>query len=107
MNETLELYVKESGQRLDKYLGQVLTDYTRSFLQKQIEEGNILINGIVQPARYKVKQGDSITVNIPEPKEVDIIAENIIFDADTKKPCPTGRTGKTNAAKNKSSGSCR
>ena len=77
MNETLELYVKESGQRLDKYLGQVLTDYTRSFLQKQIEEGNILINGIVQPARYKVKQGDSITVNIPEPKEVDIIAENI------------------------------
>lgn len=77
MNEPLELYVKESGQRLDKYLGQVLTDYTRSFLQKQIEEGNILINGIVQPARYKVKQGDSITVNIPEPKEVDIIAENI------------------------------
>ena len=77
MNETLELYVKESGQRLDKYLGQVLTDYTRSFLQKQIEEGNILINGIVQPARYKVKQGDSITVNIAEPKEVDIIAENI------------------------------
>ncbi|MBU3810919.1 MAG: RluA family pseudouridine synthase [Candidatus Niameybacter stercoravium] len=77
MNEALELYVQESGQRLDKYLGEVLTDYTRSFLQKQIEEGNILINGVVQPARYKVKQGDCITVAIPEPKEVDIIAENI------------------------------
>lgn len=77
MNETLELYVKENGQRLDKYLGEALPDYTRSFLQKQIEEGSILINGITQPARYKVKKGDQITVAIPEPKEVDIVAEDI------------------------------
>jgi len=55
MNETLELYVKESGQRLDKYLGQVLTDYTRSFLQKQIEEGNILINGTASTLQSKTR----------------------------------------------------
>ena len=77
MNETLEICVEENGIRLDKYLGEVLPDYTRSFLQKQIDEGHILINHKQEPARYKVKKGDLITVTIPEAKEVDIIAENI------------------------------
>ena len=77
MSEKLELQVEESGQRLDKYLGERLKTYTRSFLQKQIEEGNILVNDLIQPTRYKVKQGDCISVNIPEPKDVDIVAENI------------------------------
>lgn len=77
MNEMIELYVEENGIRLDKYLGEALPDYTRSFLQKQIDEGHILINGKNEPSRYKVKKGDLITVAIPEPKQVDIVAENI------------------------------
>lgn len=77
MNEKIELQVEENGQRLDKYLGEILVSYTRSFLQKQIEEGCVLVNGSIQPTRYKVRKGDCIEVAIPEPKDVDIIAENI------------------------------
>lgn len=77
MNEKIELQVEENGQRLDKYLGEILIPYTRSFLQKQIEEGHVLVNGSIQPTRYKVRKGDCIEVTIPEPKDVDIIAENI------------------------------
>ena len=77
MNEEMILNVEEAGLRLDKYLDGALVDYTRSFLQKQIEEGNVTVNGKLQPARYKVKQGDELIVTIPEPIEVDIIPEDI------------------------------
>ncbi|WP_053983952.1 RluA family pseudouridine synthase [Niameybacter massiliensis] len=80
MNEEIILNVEEAGLRLDKYLDEQLADYTRSFLQKQIEEGRVTVNGKVQPARYKVKQGDELLVIIPEPVEVDIVAENIPID---------------------------
>ena len=77
MNEKMVLKVEEGGLRLDKYLDENLEDFTRSFLQKQIDEGNIQVNGKVQPARYKVKVGDEILVTIPEPSEVDIVPEDI------------------------------
>ncbi|MEG0388746.1 MAG: RluA family pseudouridine synthase, partial [Niameybacter sp.] len=59
------------------YLDQALEDFTRSFLQKQIEEERITVNGKVQPARYKVKVGDEIAITIPAPIEVDILPEDI------------------------------
>ncbi|MEG0951433.1 MAG: RluA family pseudouridine synthase, partial [Niameybacter sp.] len=77
MNEEMTLQVVEGGLRLDKYLDQALEDFTRSFLQKQIEEERITVNGKVQPARYKVKVGDEIAITIPAPIEVDILPEDI------------------------------
>ena len=32
------------GERIDKYLAEVMKDYSRSFLQKQFREGNISVN---------------------------------------------------------------
>lgn len=68
------------GVRLDKYLAICLEDYTRSFLQKRIELGQVEVNGKVQNAKYKVKLEDSIKVYIPDPVDVDIIAEDIPVD---------------------------
>ena len=78
MNETIALQVTEHiGTRLDKYLAMVLGDYTRSFLQKQIECGNVTVNGKVQHAKYKVNEGEHILVEVPPAQAVDILAENI------------------------------
>ena len=78
MSESIKCVVEEQvGTRLDKYLAQNLTDYTRSFLQKQIDQENVTVNGKVAECKYQVKLNDEIEVIIPAPVEVDIVPENI------------------------------
>lgn len=78
MSERIKRVVEEqAGIRLDKYLAQNLTDYTRSFLQKQIEQEGVTVNGKVVGCKYQVKLNDEIEIVIPDPVEVDIVAEDI------------------------------
>lgn len=78
MTESIKLIVEDqAGTRLDKYLAQCLVDYTRSFLQKQIEHESVRVNGKVVGCKYPVKLNDEIEIMIPEPIEVDIIPEDI------------------------------
>lgn len=78
MEQKIEIVVEDNvGLRLDKFLCDKLSDYTRSFIQKQIEDGNVEVNGEVSPSRYKVRLKDEICVVVPAPKEVDILEENI------------------------------
>ena len=78
MSESIKWVVEEQvGIRLDKYLAQNLTDYTRSFLQKQIEKENVTVNGKAVGCKYQVKLNDEIEVIIPDPVDVDIIPEEI------------------------------
>ncbi|MBP3886646.1 MAG: RluA family pseudouridine synthase [Cellulosilyticum sp.] len=81
MAEWITMTVEEgAGGRLDKYLADQLPDYTRSFIQKQIEQEGIKINQKVVSSKYKVKVGDEIEMYIPDPVEVDIIGEDIPID---------------------------
>ena len=34
-----------AGVRIDKYLAEVMSDYSRSFLQKQLKDGNVTGKG--------------------------------------------------------------
>lgn len=67
----------EKGIRLDALLAEKYNEYTRSFLQKLIKNGDILVNGEASKVNYKVRANDTLTVCIPEPKEVSIEPENI------------------------------
>lgn len=78
MAESIALEVSDQTSiRLDKYLAETLKDYTRSFIQKQIDEGLVLVNGKEAIGKYKVKKGDQIEVTIPDPVDVDIVPEDI------------------------------
>ena len=78
MAESITLEVSDqSSIRLDKYLTETLKDYTRSFIQKQIDDGMVLVNGKAATSKYKVKLGDQIEVTIPDPVDVDILPEDI------------------------------
>ena len=68
--------INDSGKRIDKYLNEN-TEYTRSKIQKMIENGNILVNDVIKKSSYKVKKGDVIKIEIPEPKESKIEAQDI------------------------------
>jgi len=51
--------------RLDKYLTQVLPQFSRAYLQKLIVQGYILVNGQRTKANQRLNQGDRITVGLP------------------------------------------
>lgn len=68
------------NERLDKYLGAVLPEQSRSYLQKLIKEGSVRVNGNTEKASYRIEAEDRIEVNIPEPEEPQILAEEIPLD---------------------------
>lgn len=68
------------GVRIDKYLAEVMSDYSRSFLQKQLKDGNVTVNGKQAKASYKITEDDEIAVLIPDNLEPDIQAEAIPLD---------------------------
>jgi 23S rRNA pseudouridine1911/1915/1917 synthase len=51
--------------RLDKYLTQVLPQFSRAYLQRLIEQGYVLINGQKAKASQKLSESDRITVELP------------------------------------------
>lgn len=65
--------------RLDVYLTEE-TDYTRSYIKKLTEQGNILLNDVVvSKSGSMVKSGDVITLNIP-PIISTIVAQDLPID---------------------------
>ena len=74
------LYADLPGERLDAFVARSCPDLSRSAAQRLLEEGNIRRNGKPGKKNDKLNVGDQITVTIPEPKEVDIVAKEIPLD---------------------------
>lgn len=68
---------EEKEKRLDTYIPSVDTDITRTSAQRLIEDGNILVNGKNAKVSYKIQENDKISVEIPEPKQIELKAQNI------------------------------
>jgi 23S rRNA pseudouridine1911/1915/1917 synthase len=69
-----------AGQRLDQFLRQELPEHSRAFLQKLIEQGHIVVNGGAVKASYKVRVGDKVRVEIPPPRPLETLPEEIALD---------------------------
>ncbi len=65
------------GERLDKFLCAMLPEQSRSYLQKLIKDGSVLVNGKAEKANYRMDDGDEVAVEIPELAEPEILAEDI------------------------------
>ena len=78
--EQMSLISKKKGERIDKFLGENLDDLSRSYIQKLLKDGLILVNGKKVKANYKLNEGDQIDVEVPDPEPLDIAAENIPLD---------------------------
>ncbi len=72
----LEITENQAGERIDRFLADS-QDLTRSFLQKILKEGAVIVNGKSVKANYKLRKGDRIEFEIPEAVEPDIVAEDI------------------------------
>ena len=75
------IYIADTaGERLDAFVARICPDLTRSAAQRLIEEGAVTRNGKNAKKNDKLNIGDEITVTIPEPKEVDIVAREMPLD---------------------------
>ncbi|WP_149733287.1 RluA family pseudouridine synthase [Propionispora hippei] len=68
------------NERLDVFLTNRLQDTTRSFVQKLIRDKQVTVNAKEAKANYRVQPGDIVKVVLPEPKIVDVLAEDIPLD---------------------------
>ena len=79
--ETYLFEIQENQQmRLDKYLAEQFPEHTRSYLQKLIKDGEVLVNGKNVKTGYQLSKGDEVSVNIPEPKELDVEPQKMDLD---------------------------
>ena len=67
-------------ERIDKFLSAQLPEQSRSYLQKIIKEGSVLVNGSSVKASYRMDDQHEVTIDLPELKEPEIEAENIPLD---------------------------
>ncbi|GAN32134.1 MAG: RluA family pseudouridine synthase [Candidatus Brocadia sp. AMX2] len=72
--------------RIDQYLASRLPDYSRTFIQKLIKEGAVLVNGHTVKSSYDIQKGDCISVHVPVLEESKIVPEeiplNIVYEDD-------------------------
>lgn len=76
----MEKYIvkqEEQGKRLDVYLTNKNSEITRTTAQRLIEQENVLVNGQKQKVAYKVLEGDIITLEKVEAKQIELKAQDI------------------------------
>lgn len=77
--ERIIITENEAGMRADVALAQLL-EITRSNMQKLLEEGRAVRGQKVIKSNYRVKDGEEILVNLPEPQPLDVQPEDIPLD---------------------------
>lgn len=81
--ECFEVETEYEGERLDRYLALLFAEsgaWSRSFFQKLIRDGHVLVNDAPQKANYRLKAEDMVSVEIPDAVETPILPENIPLD---------------------------
>ncbi|OUS76860.1 RNA pseudouridine synthase [Paenibacillus sp. MY03] len=74
-----------AGERADKFIVDQLAELgqaglSRTQVQEWIREGAATVNGRSIKANYKLSEGDTVVLVIPEAQEADIMPENIPLD---------------------------
>ena len=67
----------EEGDRLDVYLADQFVDMSRSYIQKIIKDKKVTVNGKIEKAKYLVKEEDKIVIEIPKPKVLEVVPQDI------------------------------
>lgn len=80
MMERFRVTDEDGGVRIDKYLTSVCEGLSRSYLQKLLKSGQVLVDGQGVKASYAVQEGDLIELEVPEAVEPEILAEPMDLD---------------------------
>ena len=76
---TLSAADSDVGERIDRFISNA-TAQTRSLIVKLIESGNVRVNGKNIEKNYKLRRGDEVEIEFPEPVSDEAVAEDIPLD---------------------------
>ena len=81
MNEVvLTAAPDQAGKRIDSWLAEQIDGLTRSAAQNLLAENAVVCGGQPLKKNYKLAGGETVTVRMPELREVDITPESIPLD---------------------------
>jgi len=75
-----EIKLEDAGERLDCFLSGKVEGYSRTYMQKLIEEGHCKVNGKNAKPRFKLREGDRVEAVIPDPVPLEVEPEKIDLD---------------------------
>ena len=78
--EIFTIETDDVNKRVDVFLNEEVEDVSRSALQKNIEKGNITVNGEKISKNYKLRLGDIVEAELPPLENIDIVPEDIPLD---------------------------
>ncbi|MEZ6062808.1 MAG: RluA family pseudouridine synthase [Planctomycetaceae bacterium] len=80
--EAVDLTVESRahGWRLDHYLSRLFANHSRAELQRAIEAGHVLLNGLTARPSRRLRVNDRITLRLPEAESRQFKPENIPID---------------------------
>jgi 23S rRNA pseudouridine1911/1915/1917 synthase len=78
--ESFEIQLDQEGERLDKFLHEIYPDFSRSFFQRLIKNGQVLVNDKSTKASYAVRADDLVSIEIPDAVPTTIEPEDIPLD---------------------------
>ncbi|WP_332648011.1 RluA family pseudouridine synthase [Lysinibacillus sp. 54212] len=74
---TYTIEAAQAGERIDKALSTIQNEWSRTQIGNWVTDGIVKVNGEAVKAKYKVKIGDLIEINVPEAEPLEIIAEDL------------------------------
>jgi 23S rRNA pseudouridine1911/1915/1917 synthase len=80
MENSFEVNDEGAGKRLDVFLAEQVDELTRSYIQKLITERMATVNSQPVRANCRLKPGDLVSLEVPEPEALEVVAEPIALD---------------------------
>lgn len=77
MIETYTIEEQHAGERIDKALSSQQSEWSRTQISNWITDGLVKVNGAVIKAKYKVKAGDIVEIDVPEAEPLEVVAEDL------------------------------
>ncbi len=68
------------GQRIDLFLTEHMEGQSRSYLQKLLKDGAVFVGEKASKSNYKVRTGDQIRLELPDPVELEVEARAMNLD---------------------------
>jgi 23S rRNA pseudouridine1911/1915/1917 synthase len=85
-SQLLRANAETAGLRLDSFLASHLEEISRTRIQRAIADGDVLVNEHVVKPSYRLRDGDQVEIDLPEPPPVELIPEpiplNIAYEDD-------------------------
>lgn len=68
------------GQRIDLFLTEHMEGQSRSYLQKLLKDDAVFVGSKVSKSNYKVRTGDTIRLELPDPVQLEVEARSMDLD---------------------------